>query len=167
MANRLEILENSLKKKQDAFDKALEAHMEDAKSANGQPLNDKRGGQATMNRWELQNNRLRKLQEGIEATKRAIENEKSKISYVVRTNNTLPQVLLDKVASGELEQWRKHPSFFFVKGIDKARLQYKDGKLLASYYNHLDAKDRMVFITKAKEILRLIEASSTQLVTGV
>lgn len=47
---RLEILKNSLAKKQAAFDAAFTEHTDDVKSANGQPLNDKRNGAATFKR---------------------------------------------------------------------------------------------------------------------
>lgn len=166
MANRLEILENSLKKKQDAFDKALQAHMDDVASSNGQPMNDKRNGRATMSRWDAQNNRLRKLNGEIEKTKVAIENEQFKVNRVNTTNDTLPQVLLDKVESGELQQWKKHPSFFFVTGIKDARMQYKNGKLFVSHYKELSKEDYAIFVAKAKEIMQLIELEQAQTATN-
>ena len=55
MSNRLEILKNSLEKKEQQLEKRFDDHFADVKRANGQPLNDKRNGQATMNRWERQN----------------------------------------------------------------------------------------------------------------
>ncbi|OSI07419.1 Uncharacterised protein [Neisseria animaloris] len=51
-SKRMEVLQQSLTKKQTAFDNKLQAHFDDVQSANGQPLNDKRNGQATMNRWK-------------------------------------------------------------------------------------------------------------------
>ena len=71
MSNRLEILKNSLLKKEQQLEKRLDNHFADVKRANGQPLNDKRNGQATMNRWERQNEAIRNLKESIEKTKRA------------------------------------------------------------------------------------------------
>lgn len=162
MANRMEVLQNSLKKKQEAFDKALQSHMEDVASGNGQPMNDKRNGRATMNRWDAQNNRLRKLNEEIEKTKIAIENEQFKTNRINTTNNTLPQVLLDKVASSELQQWRKYPNFFFVTGIKDARMQYKDGKMWASHYNELSKEDYAVFAAKFNEVKKLIQLEQAQ-----
>lgn len=159
---RLEVLKSSLIKKQEAFDKALQSHMDDVRSSNGQPMNDKRNGRATMSRWDTQNDRLRKLQAEIEKTKVAIDNEQFKVNRVATTNDTLPQVLLEKVASGELQQWRKHPSFFFVTGIDKARIQYRDGKLWASYYKELSKDDYAVFVTKFKELAGLIDLEKSQ-----
>lgn len=166
MTSRLEVLQNSLIKKQEAFDKALQSHMDDVKSGNGQPMNDKRNGRATMSRWDKQNDRLRKLREEIEKTKIAIDNEQFKVNRIATTNDTLPQVLLEKVASGELKQWPKHPSFFFVTGVDKARIQYRDGKLWASYYKELSKDDYAVFVTKFKELAGLIELEKTQSATN-
>ena len=61
---RLKMLEQSLKKKEDAFDSKLNSHIDDVKSANGQPLNDKSNGSNTQRRWERQNDALRNLKEG-------------------------------------------------------------------------------------------------------
>ena len=63
---RLQILENSLIKKNDLFDEKLNNHFETVKQANGQPLNDKRNGQATLNKWDRQNESLLNLKENIE-----------------------------------------------------------------------------------------------------
>lgn len=50
--NRLTILEDSLVKKEAEFQRRLDAHFADVKRGNGQPMNDKRNGQATLNRWD-------------------------------------------------------------------------------------------------------------------
>jgi len=134
MSKRLEILKASLAKKQAAFDAKLSAHITDVKSANGQPLNDKRNGHVTMNRWEKQNNTLRNMQAEIEKTKAAIEKEEYNISHVERTNDTIPKELLDLVADGTLSQWRKYPNMFFVNGVDKFRLIWDKGGFLSHKY---------------------------------
>ena len=59
--SRLAILEASLQKKTMEFDKRLNEHFGSVKSANGQPLNDKRDGQKTLASWDRQNQRLRAL----------------------------------------------------------------------------------------------------------
>lgn len=70
--SRLDILKASLEKKQAKFDKKLDEHFADVRSANGQPLNDKRNGYSTMRRWDKQNDSLSNLQKEIEKTKSAI-----------------------------------------------------------------------------------------------
>ena len=55
---RLEILEESLKKKQQLFDRRLQNHFDTVKQTNGQPLNDKRNGHATLDKWDRQNESL-------------------------------------------------------------------------------------------------------------
>ena len=65
-SRRMKILQQSLVKKQAAFDQRLQNHFDDVRSANGQPLNDKRNGQATLNRWERQNDGLRTADKEIE-----------------------------------------------------------------------------------------------------
>ena len=54
-SKRMEVLQRSLEKKQTKFDRQLQKHVDDVRGANGQPLNDKRNGRATLNRWEKQN----------------------------------------------------------------------------------------------------------------
>ena len=136
---RLEILKKSLEKKENELVKRLDAHFEDVKRANGQPLNDKRNGQATINRWEKQNNAIRNLKESIEKTKNAIEKEQWKINGVnFQNENFIPKEILELVEKGELVQWRKHPTHFFVPGVDKARIWWDESrKAVAHKYAHL------------------------------
>lgn len=142
MASRLEILEESLVKKTAAFDTSLEAHFADVKRANGQPMNDKRNGHVTLNRWERQNEALRNKQDGIEKTKRAIEIEKGKVSEAAKALGGMPQEIVDLVKSGTLTQWRKHPHTFFVDGVDKARISFKNGKLYHKFASSIECKDQ-------------------------
>jgi len=135
MSKRLEILENSLAKKQQQFNDKLQSHIDTVKQANGQPLNDKRNGQATLSKWERQNASLRSLKESIEKTKQAIELEKGKIIDVEHANKAIPPEILKLVEKGELKQWRKHPNTFFVEGVDKARIVWDaKRKILAHKY---------------------------------
>lgn len=135
MSKRLEILKASLVKKQQILDEKIATHFATVKQANGQPLNDKRNGQATLNKWERQNQGIRAQQESIEKTKNAIEIEEGKIADVEHAKQSLPSEILELVESGELIQWRKHPNTFFVEGVDKARMVWdKKKKTLAHKY---------------------------------
>lgn len=136
---RLEVLKKSLEKKENELTKRIDAHFEDVKRTNGQPLNDKRNGQTTMNRWEKQNNAIRTLKGSIEKTKNAIEKEEWKIKGVNYQNeNFIPKEILELVEKGELVQWRKHPTHFFVPGVDKARIWWDESrKAVAHKYAHL------------------------------
>ncbi|MDO4226208.1 hypothetical protein [Neisseria sp.] len=125
-SRRMEVLQQSLAKKQAAFDQSLQAHIDDVRSANGQPLNDKRTGRQTLDRWERQNDSLRTRQEDIQKTQRAIEREQHKIDHVART--PIPEFLKPMLESGEISQWRKYPNRFFVKGVDKARIIWFEDK---------------------------------------
>lgn len=139
MSKRLEILKNSLIKKERQFNDKLQNHIDTVKQANGQPLNDKRNGQATLNKWDRQNESLRNLKESIEKTKRAIEKEEDKIHACKYQNeNFIPKEILELVEKGELIQWRKHPTHFFVPGVDKARIWWDESrKAVAHKYAHL------------------------------
>ncbi len=141
---RLEILENSLAKKQQQFDKKLKAHFADVKRANGQPLNDKRNGQATLNRWDKQNEALKNLEASIKKTKEAIEKEQYKIANVEDAKENLPQVILDLLETKELNQWRRHPNTFFVKGVEKARIVYlyKEKNVAHRYYKSIPTEEQ-------------------------
>lgn len=133
MATRLEILEASLAKKQASFDKKLKEHFDTVAQANGQPLNDKRNGRATLNKWERQDNALRSLQESIDRTKEAIEREKSTANYVERITGDLPERILEMIEAGELIQWRKYPNMFFVPGVNKARIIWDAKKQIVAH----------------------------------
>jgi len=138
MSRRLEVLKNSLVKKEQELQRRFDVHFATVKQANGQPLNDKRNGQATMNKWERQDNAIRTAKASVEKTKNAIEKEESKISGVQHANNHIPKEILALVESGELVQWRKHPTHFFVPGVDKARIWWDESrKSVAHKYAHL------------------------------
>jgi len=138
MSKRLEILKNSLIKKEKQFDDKLQNHIDTVKQANGQPLNDKRNGQATLNKWDRQNESLRNLKDSIQKTKDAIEREEGKIMDVEQTNKIIPAEILELVEKGELNQWRKHPNTFFVPDVDKARIVWDNKrKVVAHRYAHL------------------------------
>ena len=122
MSKKLEILKQSLAKKEQELQRRFDVHFATVKQANGQPLNDKRNGQATLNKWERQNDAIRTAKESIEKTKRAIEFEEGKIKGVEHVNTFISKEILQLVESGILIQWRKHPHTFFVDGVDKARI---------------------------------------------
>jgi len=117
MSKRLEILKNSLSKKEQQLNAKFDEHFATVKQANGQPLNDKRNGQS---------DGIRTMQKSIEATKQAIENEEWKIKGVEHVNTFIPAEILKLVESGDLVQWRKHPHTFFVPGVDKARIVWDE-----------------------------------------
>ena len=148
MSKRLEILKRSLEKKQAEFDNKLNSHIADVKRANGQPLNDKRNGHVTLNRWERQNDSLRSLQKSIEKTKDAIETEEYKISGVETAKETMPKELINLIDNGTITQWRKHPNTFFVNGVEKARMVWdaKKGLIYHRYASAIsDKEQRRIF----------------------
>lgn len=121
---RLEVLRASLQKKEAEFARRLDAYMADVRSANGQPLNDKRCGAATMARWDRKNESLKALDREIEKTKEAIDREEAKIAGCAEALEELPAEIVALVEEGILKQWRKYPDTFFVEGVTKARLQW-------------------------------------------
>ena len=143
-SDRLKVLETSLKKKKDDFDNKLQNHFDSVRSANGQPLNDKKGGASTLRKWEQQNDSLRNLSQGISKTEAAIEREKGKIASVNRANADMPAHILNKINSGELAQWRKNPDFFFVPGVEKARIHFdrKTGNVGHRYVSEIKDKEQ-------------------------
>lgn len=120
MSKRLEILKASLAKKETRFDERLQNHFDTVAQANGQPLNDKRNGRATLDKWDKQNNGLRALKDSIQRTKYAIEREQAKIANVSLVE--LPAYLQQAIDDGLITQWRKHPRFFFVVGVSGGRI---------------------------------------------
>lgn len=138
MSKKLEILKQSLAKKEEQLNAKFDQHFATVKQANGQPLNDKRNGQATLNKWDRQNESLRNLKDSIQKTKDAIEREEGKIMDVQQTNKIIPSEILELVEKGDLVQWRKHPNTFFVPDVDKARIVWDNKrKVVAHRYAHL------------------------------
>ncbi|WP_338561827.1 hypothetical protein [Erwinia sp. E_sp_B04_7] len=120
MTKRLEILKASLVKKEMRFDERLQNHFDTVAQANGQPLNDKRNGRATMNKWDKQSDALRDLQDSIQRTKDAIEREENKTALASLVE--LPPYIQQAIDDGLITQWRKFPRFFFVVGVNSARI---------------------------------------------
>lgn len=143
-SKRLEILENSLKKKENKFNERFKDYLSDVKSANGQPLNDKRNGISTLNRWGKKEDSLRTIEKDIEKTKQAIEQEQKKIDNVNFVNEYIPQPIKDLVEKGILNQWRKYPNRFFVEGVEKARIIFdkEKGTVLNQYYKSIPTKEQ-------------------------
>jgi len=144
MSKKLEILKNSLEKKNKKLNEKFAIHFADVKSTNGQPLNDKRNGRATFNRWEKQNESIRKLKGSIEMTEEAIEKEEDRIENCKNTNEVLPSQILKLVEQGILTQWRRFPHYFFVKDVNKARIKWveKKGIILAYYVNDIEDQEQ-------------------------
>lgn len=141
---RLDVLKASLYKKEAELQRRFDQHFATVKLANGQPLNDKRNGQATLNKWERQNQGIRNLQKSIEATKWAIEKEEDKMWLVERTNEGIPTEILLLVKQGVLSQWRKYPNTFFVTGVEKARIIYekKNNTVAHKYYSEIPTPEQ-------------------------
>lgn len=142
--SRLEILKNSLEKKQSAFYAKLSEHMNDVRGAQGEPMAGHRGGERVLRRWDKQNNSLKTLDASIEKTKAAIEREEYKIANVAAHNEELPELFLKLVNDGVLNQWRKFPNIFFVEGVDKARIGWDAKKKVAfnKYYREITCDEQ-------------------------
>lgn len=158
MSKRLEILKNSLAKKEQQLNAKFDEHFATVKQANGQPLNDKRNGQATLNKWERQNEGIRTMQKSIEATKQAIEIEESKIIGVEHVNTFIPSEILELVQSGDLIQWRKYPHTFFVSGVDKARIVWEEKRKIVchKFVNAITVQEQRTKFAKTYNTLRAV-----------
>lgn len=131
--SRLDILKTSLEKKQAKFYEKLNEHFADVRSANGQPLNDKKNGASTMKRWDKQNNVLSNMEKEIEKTKMAIEREESKIRRIDCNKDIMPEEIQVLINNGTLRQWGKYPHIMFVEGVDKACIIWDDKKKLVMH----------------------------------
>lgn len=157
--SRLTTLESSLAKKYECLNALTQTHMDSAREANGQPLNDKRNGMATMKRWDKQQAAISAQLKEIEKTEEAIEDEKELLNEIAAWRKVLPQPIISAMDSGEITQWRRHPNRFFVSGVPKARIVWdeKTGKLSSAHTNNLagESHDKFnaVFCRLKKEIL--------------
>lgn len=153
--SRMTILQNSLSKKEQVLNDKIEQHFATVREANGQPLNDKRCGQATLKRWGKQSDGISKQLAEIEKTKRAIEREQAKIDNVNAVTDQIPPAIMAMVEQGRLTQWRKYPNRFFVKGVEKARLvvDLKTKQISAMYVNQIPNQEQLeIFKAVAKEL---------------
>ena len=141
--NRLKTLKASLEKKEAELNRRFDTHFDFAKSTNGQPLNDKGiKGQRALNKMDKQNDAIRNQMKEIEKTKAAIEREEDKHYSSDATMKKMPSIVQEMHKNGELKQWRKFPDHFFVDGVDKARIQIKDGKIYHKYLNQVTDKEQ-------------------------
>ncbi|HDR2785784.1 TPA: hypothetical protein QCJ60_005192 [Enterobacter sichuanensis] len=145
MSRRLEILKGSLAKKQTLFDQRLQQHFDTVKEANGQPLNDKRNGRTTLNKWDKQSDALRNLESSIQRTKDAIEHEEMKIALAESVD--IPDFVQKAIEEGLIIQWRKHPRFFFVTGVKHGRivLNEETGTIGYRYLNKVSKEEYPTF----------------------
>lgn len=145
MSRRLEILKASLAKKQTLFDQRLQQHFDTVKEANGQPLNDKRNGRATLNKWDKQSEGLRNIENSIQRTKDAIEREEMRIALA--DSVTIPVYMQEAIDAGLVTQWRKHPRFFFVNGVKHGRivLNEETGTIGYRYLNRVSKEEYPTF----------------------
>ncbi|MFV2993748.1 hypothetical protein ACNI0E_24895, partial [Escherichia coli] len=163
MSRRLEILKSSLKKKEALFNQRLQQHFDTVKGANGQPLNDKRNGRATLNKWDEQREGLRNIENSIQRTKNAIEKEEMKIALAKSVS--IPVYIQEAIDAGLITQWRKHPRFFFVTGVKYGRivLNEETGTIEYRYLNKISKEDyptfRDVFNKLKQQSLEYIKAA--------
>lgn len=162
MATRIQILEESLLKKSSLVDSKLDAHFTSVAKANGQPLNDKRNGRATMASWDRQSESIRASIDSAEKTKRAIEREKSAIALVESTD--VHPALKQMSEAGELNQWRKHPRMFFVPGVEKGRICWDSDKqqLGHRYLSEIPKDQYAAFRDAYNKANAVIKASTTK-----
>lgn len=145
MSRRLEILKGSLTKKEALFDVKLQHHFDTVAQANGQPLNDKRNGRTTLNKWDKQSDSLRTLDASIKKTKEAIEREEFKI--FLDESVSLPDYIQSAINDGLITQWRKFPRFFFVTGVTGGRivLDEKTGLITHRYLSKVPKEEYPIF----------------------
>lgn len=133
MSKRLEILKQSLVKKNETLNARLNRHFVDVRSTNGQPLNDKRNGPATMSRWDRQSDGIRNQIKEVEKTEQAIEREHGKIVDTDAAYKKMPEYVTALIDAGILKQWRKHPRILFVEGVENARICFDEKTGICSH----------------------------------
>jgi len=152
---RLDILKNSLEKKKQVLDSRYDAYFEDVKRGNGQPMNDKRNGQATLNRWDRKSNSIRSAEEAIKVTEEAIIKHEYREKAIERTKSILPAPLLDSLTSGDIRQWHRFPNYFFVKGVEKGRFFWdtKTKCIRLKYMSQIPNKEQKdLFISVVRQL---------------
>jgi len=157
---RLEILNNSLAKKQANLDERIAAQYARQAETNGQPMNDKRNGLSTMNALENGERGIFNQFDEIRKTKAAITRETDKIIHCENWMEDMPQIIKDLVASGEIIQWRKHPRFFFVKGVEKGRFSIEEGKIVHRYLSNIPSEQFPLYRECANKIFIALKVAN-------
>ncbi|MFD2023867.1 hypothetical protein ACFSKS_27200 [Pseudocitrobacter faecalis] len=123
----------------------MQQHFDTVKEANGQPLNDKRNGRATLNKWDKQSEGLRNIESSIQRTKDAIEKEEMKIA--ISESVSIPDFMQEAIEAGLITQWRKHPRFFFVNGVKHGRIVLNEeaGTIGYRYLNKVSKEEYPTF----------------------
>ncbi|NCX95785.1 MAG: hypothetical protein EBX41_05120 [Chitinophagia bacterium] len=159
-SQRLEILKNSLIKKEERQQYLLSQFYGGWHGRQGQPIDlSRKSDRALLNRTDKYDNALRNISAEIQKTKDAIEREEGKLRQVELTNQILPASLLEFVNRGELIQWRKYPNTFFIPGIEKVRLIWKpkENKLFTRYGEYLQKSQKQEFVNLVQRILDAID----------
>ena len=102
MTAKLDKMKLVLARKEEGLELRYQEHFDDVESANGQPLNDKRNGRATTERWERQNDAIRGLKEDIEKRKKSIDREEAKQHAVSTQRSVFPPIINELLNKGEL-----------------------------------------------------------------
>ena len=139
---RTDVLKASLEKKEAKLNDLFENQFSHWKKTNGQPMNDKKSGASHFKKSDKNDDAIRNQLAEIEKTKKAIEKEAVKVEQSERVKNSLPSSIVELLDSGKITQWRKFPDTFFVKGVDKGRLQYKNGVLSNRYYKDIPTQEQ-------------------------
>jgi hypothetical protein len=140
--NRLDVLKASLAKKEAKLDERFESRFDLQRQTNGQPMNDKRNGQAFFKKCDKSDDAIRNQMKEVEKTKNAIEREEWKQKHCELVKDRLPAPILELIEQGVLRQWRKFPHICFVEGVEKGRIMWKEGKLLNAYYSSIPTTEQ-------------------------
>lgn len=123
---RLEILNNSLTKKEKIFNDLFITYTEEVKKAQGEPLRGHGRGNQILKRWDKTARRITLKLKDIEKTQRAIDRE----AYLSRNKEKAlmkHQPHIKKmIEQGVLNVWRKHERVVFVVGVEKARIYFEE-----------------------------------------
>ena len=118
-------------------------------------MNDKRNGQAFFNQHAKLDSALQRQQAEIEKTKQAIIIEEGKIAYCKNTLEDIHPAIIKLLEEGKVTQWRKHPTMFFVVGVEKGRFIYKNGQLLNKFYTSIPTVEQKAIF---KEVYQALQA---------
>ena len=55
---------------------------------------------------------------------------------------TVPAAIQELLDAGVLTQWRKYPNRFFVKGVEKGRIVYENGKIFAAHHTEIPNQEQ-------------------------
>lgn len=147
---RLEILLNSLKKKEELFELAEYNRAVLA-------VDFHRLGMCDIKKYRKKLKAEKKALYDLQTTKNAIKQEEEILKRVEQAKGAFPKVIINLIENKTIKQWRKRENVFFVDGVNYASIIYEKGMVKPRYYERLQVLGEIDMIQKYCDVFNYIK----------